>query len=73
MLKNLCLINSASGDEHAVRDFIINEIKGFCEYNVDNLGSVIAFKKGNKTPCKKVMLCAHIDEVGFIITDITDD
>ena len=73
MLKNLCLMNSASGDEHAVRDFIINEIKGFCEYNVDNLGSVIAFKKGNKTPCKKVMLCAHMDEVGFIITDITDD
>lgn len=73
MLKNLCLMNSASGDERAVRDFIINEIKDFCEYNVDNLGSVIAFKKGNKTPSKKVMLCAHMDEVGFIITDITDD
>lgn len=73
MLKNLCLINSTSGDESAVRDFIIHEIKDFCEYKVDNLGSIIAFKKGSKTPDKKVMFCAHMDEVGFIITDITDD
>ncbi|MDE5974320.1 MAG: M42 family peptidase [Eubacterium sp.] len=73
MLKELCLINSTSGDEGAVRDFIINKIKNFCEYDIDNLGSIIAFKKGNKKPSKKVMLCAHMDEVGFIITDITDD
>lgn len=73
MLKELCLINSASGDEGAVREFIIQQIKDFCEYTVDNLGSVIAFKKGKKVPNKKVMLCAHMDEVGFIITDITED
>lgn len=73
MLKELCLINSTSGDEQAVRDYIINEIKDYCEYSVDNLGSVIAFKKGKKVPDKKVMLCAHMDEVGFIITDITED
>lgn len=73
MLKNLCLINSASGDEGAIRKYIINEIKDYCDYSVDALGSIIAFKKGNKKPDKKVMLCAHMDEVGFIITDITDD
>lgn len=73
MLKELCLINSASGDEGAVREFIIQQIKDFCEYTVDNLGSVIAYKKGKKVPDKKVMLCAHMDEVGFIITDITED
>ncbi|MDE7123926.1 MAG: M42 family peptidase, partial [Eubacterium sp.] len=43
------------------------------EYNVDALGSIIALKKGKKTPEKKVMLSAHMDEVGFIITHITDD
>ena len=37
------------------------------------LGSVIAFKKGKKAPDKKVLVAAHTDEVGFIITDITDD
>ncbi len=73
MLKDLCTINSASGDESAVREYIIEKIEGKCEYTVDPLGSVIAFKKGKKTPSKKVMLCAHTDEVGFIITDITDD
>lgn len=73
MLKDLCLINSSSGDEKAVRDYIISEIKNYCEYSVDNLGSIIAFKKGIKKPDKKVMLCAHMDEVGLIITNITDD
>ena len=73
MLEKLCLLNGASGDENAVRDFIIKEIKNYCEYNVDALGSIIALKKGRKTPEKKVMLSAHMDEVGFIITHISDD
>lgn len=73
MLKKLCMLNSASGDERAVREFIIEQIKDFCEYEVDNLGSIIAFKKGEKTPDKKVMFAAHMDEVGFIITDIDDE
>ena len=73
MLKSLCLLNGTSGDEGAVAEFIINEIKDYCQYYVDNLGSVVAFKKGAKVPKNRVMLCAHTDEVGFIITDITDD
>ena len=73
MLKDLRNINSSSGDEKEIREFILNEIKDFCEYNVDSLGSIIAFKKGKKAPKNKVMICAHMDEVGFIITDITSD
>lgn len=73
MLKELCLLNGTSGDERAVREYIIEKIRGKCDYKVDALGSVIAFKKGKKTPDKKVMLCAHMDEVGFIITHITDE
>ena len=73
MLKSLCCLNSTSGDEGAVRDFIINEIKDYCEYEIDNLGSVIAHKKGRKTPKKTVSINAHMDEVGFIITGITED
>ena len=52
---------------------LIYKIKDNCEYKVDALGSIIAFKKGKKRTNKKVMICAHMDEVGFIITDITDD
>ena len=73
MLKDLCLLNGTSGREDAVRDYIIEKIKDKCEYSVDVLGSVIAFKKGKKAPDKKVLVAAHTDEVGFIITDITDD
>ncbi len=73
MLKELCLLNGTSGDESAVKDYIISKIKDYCDYKVDALGSIIAFKKGKKEPDKKVMICAHMDEVGFIITDITDD
>ncbi len=73
MLKDLCLLNGTSGREDAVRNYIIEKIKDKCEYSIDALGSVIAFKKGRKAPDKKVLLAAHADEVGFIITDITDD
>ncbi len=73
MLKDLCLLNGTSGREEAVRNYIIEKIKDKCEYSVDALGSVIAFKKGKKAPDKKVLVAAHTDEVGFIITDITDD
>lgn len=73
MLKDLCLLNGTSGREEAVRNYIIEKIKDKCEYSVDSLGSVIALKKGKKAPDKKVLLAAHTDEVGFIITDITDD
>lgn len=73
MLKELCLINGTSGDEGKVRDYIINQIKDYCEYSVDNMGSIIAYKKGKKVPKQKISINAHMDEVGFIVTGITDD
>lgn len=73
LLKKLCLTDAPSGNEDILRDFIINEIKDFCEYKVDALGNIIAFKKGkNKAVCK-VMVDAHMDEVGFIVKSITAD
>ncbi len=73
LLQKLCLLDSTSGNEGAVRDFIINEIKGHCEYKVDNLGNIICFKKGKKRSERRLMLDAHIDEVGLIITSVTPD
>lgn len=72
-LKTLCELNGTSGREETVRSHIIEHIKDHCEYSVDPLGNVLAFKKGRKRPKNKVMLTAHMDEVGFIITYITDD
>ena len=73
MFRELCLLNGTSGDEKEVRDYIISKIDGYCDYKIDALGSVIAYKKGRKKPNITVSLNAHIDEVGFIITHITDD
>ena len=55
-LKELCLLDGISGDEDNVRNYIINVIKDKCSYSVDNLGNIIALKKGRKTPPKKILL-----------------
>ncbi|MBP1561605.1 MAG: M42 family metallopeptidase [Oscillospiraceae bacterium] len=73
LLKKLCLINGTSGDEGRVRDFIVSEIAAHCEYTVDPLGSIIAHKKGAKPAKNKVMVSAHMDEVGMIVTSIKSD
>lgn len=73
LISALCNIDSTSGDETAVRDFIISQIDGFCDWKTDGLGNITAFKKGKKSSAKKLMIDAHIDEVGLIITSITDD
>lgn len=70
LLKELCMLDGTSGDEDAVRKFVISQIKDHCEYKTDNLGNIIAFKKGKNTPQKKVLVDAHLDEVGLIITHI---
>jgi endoglucanase len=71
-LKELCLINGSSGDEKRVREYIRSRINPD-ECFTDTLGNLIAFKKGKKRPKNKIMLAAHMDEVGFMITDITED
>ncbi len=74
LLKTLCGLNGISGRERAVAQFIKSELdKTGVKYEIDNLGNVIAEVKGKKTPDKKLMISAHMDEVGFICTDITDD
>lgn len=73
LLKQLCMCDGISGDEFAVRDLVISQIKDYCEYKIDNLGNVIAFKKGKSTPVKRVLIDAHLDEVGLIITHIEDN
>lgn len=72
-LKELCLIDGISGREENVIDFIISKIKDKCEYKVDPMGNILAFKKGKNTPENKVMISAHMDEVGFIVTYICDN
>ena len=51
---------------NAVRDFIISQLPENTEYSVDAMGNLIVFAKGRKPAKNKVMLAAHMDEVGFM-------
>lgn len=74
LLERLCKCNGISGDEREVRELIIDEIKPFTDgISVDNLGNLIVHKKGKNRAKSKLMLSAHMDEVGLMVTDITLD
>ena len=66
LLKKLTAVDSVSGNENAIRETIIEEIKDCCdEYTTDAMGNLIAHKKGSGA---RVMLAAHMDEIGVMVT-----
>lgn len=71
-LKTICSIDGTSGDESRVCEYIMSNITAD-EIKVDNLGNLLVFKRGRKSPKNKIMIAAHMDEVGFMVTDITND
>ncbi len=74
LVKKLCDLDGPSGSEEKVAEYIENEIRGYAdEIRTDNIGNLIVFKKGAKTPKKKIMFCAHMDEIGFIVKSFTED
>ena len=75
LLKKLCETPGAPGFEKKIRDVVIQETQGLAdELTVDNLGNVFVFIKGKDNPeGKKIMVAAHMDEIGFVITHIEDN
>src|SRR5688500_17046677 len=68
LLEKLCNVVAVSGDEGAVRRIVLEEVKPHAdEVRVDALGNVLATKNGQGRKRARVMLDAHMDEVGFII------
>ena len=67
-IETLSKLPGVSGCEQAVRYEILRQIEGHCIYRVDALGNILAFKKGQQAPRQKLLLSAHMDEVGLIIT-----
>ncbi|MBE6796833.1 MAG: M42 family metallopeptidase [Ruminococcaceae bacterium] len=72
-LENLCQLNAPSGCERDVREYILDALKGYADCKTDALGNIIAFKKGKNRPQNKLMIDAHMDEVGIIITSVTEE
>ena len=72
-LKTLCELNGASGDERAVRNALLEAVRPLCrEVKIDRMGNVIVFKKG-RAGGRHILFSAHMDEIGFIVLDATED
>lgn len=73
LLKNVCEIAGAPGFEQRIRNLVIEEVKPLVDdVLLDNMGNVTTVIKG-KDSSKKIMVTAHMDEIGFIVTHIDDN
>src|SRR5699024_2973129 len=70
MIQMLTELQGAPGNEKRVRDYMTGELKKYSEEIInDSRGSVFGIKEG-KGP--RVMVAGHMDEVGFMVTQITE-
>jgi endoglucanase len=75
LLGEICTVPGAPGFEKKIRDMVIKELKGLVdEVELDNMGNIYAIKRGSKpeNERKRVMIGAHMDEIGFMVTHIDD-
>ncbi|MBE6548359.1 MAG: M42 family metallopeptidase [Ruminococcaceae bacterium] len=79
LLEKLSMLFGPSGCEGEVAEFIVDQIQGDCDsIETDRVGNIIARISGrgieyNPESPKKVMVCAHMDEVGVMVSDITEE
>lgn len=69
LITRLCLAYGTPGNEQTAAQTVANEISKYAETYIDKHGNVIA-EMGNKDADFHIMLDAHIDQVGFVVTDI---
>lgn len=73
-LAELTRIDGISGNEHEVRNYIIQNLEDkFLKHYTDNIGNLIVKGKTDGSSGLKVMLSAHMDEVGLMVNYITED
>jgi endoglucanase len=72
LLRRLTLAPGPSGAEGAVRDIVRESLEGAGEISHDRLGSILCEVAG-KSPAPRVVLDAHLDEVGFLVQSISEE
>lgn len=73
LLADICEKPGTSGFEQPIRELILKSIKGLAdEITVDPMGNIVALQRG-KDSSQKVMVPAHMDEIGFIVTHIDNE
>jgi len=71
LLKKLVYAFGVPGFEEEIRSIVREHMEKYLdEVKIDRLGNVIGVKNGNE---RKVMLAAHMDQIGFMVRNITDD
>jgi putative aminopeptidase FrvX len=75
LLRSICETAGAPGFESRIRNLVKREVEAYCDaIEIDNMGNLIAIKKGSNNPDgKKVMVAAHMDEIGFIVSHIDEN
>lgn len=74
LVRRLSDLRGISGFEGRINQAVADEFRKYCDsVEIDPLGSVIAVKKCGKANAPKVMIEAHMDEIGLIVTSITDN
>lgn len=72
MIKRTTELQGISGFEHNVRDFMRSEMNGLVDrIETDGLGGLFGVKESQTPDAPKLMLAAHMDEVGFMVSSIT--
>jgi endoglucanase len=72
LLSELTLLDGVPGFEDEVRDYVREKLQGCGEFDMDNLGSLLCTHTGDATG-PRLMLPAHLDEIGFLVKDVTDE
>ncbi len=73
LLRELTEAHGCPGQEDAIREIVRRELSPMCEVRVDTMGSLIARKPGTAGDgAKKLMLAAHMDEIGFRVKHVSD-
>ncbi|WP_416144391.1 M42 family metallopeptidase [Planococcus koreensis] len=73
LFKTLTELPGAPGNEHAVRKFMRQELEKYSDRLIqDNLGSVFGVKDGDEAG-PRIMVAGHMDEVGFMVSQITEN
>src|SRR5690625_758892 len=71
MFKTLTELQGAPGDEKLVREYMRDQLEKYADEVIyDNLGSIFGIKKASGP---KIMVAGHMDEVGFMVTQITEN
>ncbi len=74
LISALCACSGVSSREDAVRQFIQTQAEPYADsLRVDALGNLIVFKRGHKAPEKRILLDAHMDETGVMVSGFTED